>query len=512
VSFNSEIFEVQGGRKLSGELPMFIGGTLVHSVGGATVSLVNPATGRELTRTQEACLEDVDLAVDAASQVFTSGTWRNELRKTRAEVLHHIADLIHEFREQIYSLETLNNGRPIRETRAQLSILGDYFRYAASVLLTHRDDVIPSDGGHHVYTHRTPIGVCAIITPFNHPMLILGQSLPFALAAGNSVIVKPSELTPITTVFLALLASDAGLPPGVFNVITGGPEVSKALVSDRRVAKVNFTGGNRGGRAIAELTSTRSIKLTTELGGHSPVVVFEDADIESAVNGVTFASFIASGQTCIAASRVLVQSSIHEEFLTRLSSKVKSLRVGDPTLSETDVGPVISAASRDKVLHVVESAVLSGATLVTGGKAVPGEGDCADGFFLDPVVIAQIDPTSDIVSEEVFGPLIMIMPFKDEEEAIALANESEFALGAAVWTSDIGRGHRVAAAIESGICWVNDHHRLEVSVPWGGYGESGVGKEAGLEAFKDFTNQRVVIVRTERQSTDWYTSDDLRLN
>jgi acyl-CoA reductase-like NAD-dependent aldehyde dehydrogenase len=512
VDFHPEVFGISESRTLASDLPMFVDGEFVGSAEGAMAPLINPATGRQLGRAAEASTNDVSAAVDAAHEAFVRGTWSQRPRKERAAVLHRLADLIDEKREQIFTLETLNNGRPIRETKAQLSILGDYYRYAASVLLTHRDDVIPSDGGHHVYTLRSAMGVCAIITPFNHPMLILGQSLPFALAAGNSVVVKPSELTPVTTVFLAALAVEAGLPPGVFNVVTGAASVASALVADERVAKVNFTGGAGGGRAMVELTAGRPVKLTTELGGHSPVVVFEDADLDAAVCGVTFASFIASGQTCVAASRVLVQSSIYDQFLAELVAKARTLRLGDPTSAETDVGPVISADRREALLRAMARAEESGAVVISGGKAAVQVDDSTEGFFLEPAVVADVHPTMPIASEEVFGPFVVVMRFDDEQDAIELANRSRFALGAAVWTRDVGRAHRVAQAIESGICWVNDHHRLEVSVPWGGHRASGVGKEAGLEAFADFTNQRVVIVNNALQSSDWYGAGETRLN
>ncbi|GAA1143176.1 aldehyde dehydrogenase family protein [Nocardioides aquiterrae] len=508
---HEEVFGVAGGQ-LRGHVPLYVNGAFVTPGHGGSRRLINPATGHDLGTVVEADAADVAAAVEAAETAFRSGIWSRASSRDRAIVLNRLAALIDEYMQQIFTLETLGNGRPTRETQAQLSLLGDYYRYAASLLLTRRSEVMPSSGHHHIYTHRSPVGVCAIITPFNHPMLILAGSLAFALANGNSVVVKPSEFTPVTTVLLAALAVEAGLPPGVFNVVTGGAEVSAALVSDVRVAKVNFTGGTRGGLAMAELTANRPTKLTMELGGHTPVVVFDDADLDSAVNGVTFASFIAAGQTCIAASVILVQSGIHDEFVERLRSKAESLRIGDPLSEETDLGPVISADRRAAVIDATERAVAQGARLVTGGGAAePGSSAHADGFYVRPTILAGASPGMEIFDEEVFGPFVVIARFDDEQEAIEMANGSRYALGAAVWTESVGRAHRVAQRLDSGICWVNDHHRLEVSVPWGGYKLSGTGKEAGVEAFDDFSHQRAVIVRTE-ESPDWYTSSGQRLN
>jgi phenylacetaldehyde dehydrogenase len=507
---HEDIFGLHGGH-LRGHVPLFVNGSFVTPGHGESRPLVNPATGRELGTVVEADAADVDVAIAAADNAFRSGVWSRASSRDRAMVLNRLAALIDENMQQICMLETLGNGRPTRETQAQLSILGDYYRYAAGLLLTRRSDVIPSSGHHHIYTHRSPVGVCAIITPFNHPMLILAGSLAFALANGNSVVVKPSEFTPVTTVLLAALAVEAGVPPGVFNVVTGGAEASAALVSDVRVAKVNFTGGTRGGLAMAELTANRPTKLTMELGGHSPVLVFNDANLGAAVNGVTFASFIAAGQTCIAASVILVQSGIHDEFVERLRSKAESLRIGDPLSEETDLGPVLSADRRDAVIDATKRAVAGGARLVTGGSADARESANADGFYVPPTILANASPAMEIFDEEVFGPFVVIAKFEDEQEALEMANGSRFALGAAVWTESVGRAHRVAQHLDSGICWVNDHHRLEVSVPWGGYKLSGTGKEAGIEAFDDFSHQRVIIVRTD-ESPDWYSSSGLRLN
>ena len=494
-----------------GGVPLFINGEF-RPGGGKPRDIVNPATGRPFAGVTDASVEDVRSAVDAAAESHARGDWSGLSAKERAAVLNKFAELIEENAEYLYHLETLNNGRPIRETRAQLSILGDYYRYAAAAALTHRDAVIPSSGDHLISTQRTSIGVCAIISPFNHPLLILSQSLPFALAAGNSVVVKPSEFTPLTTLFLASLGAQAGLPDGVLNVVAGGPDVASALISDDRVQKINFTGGERGGLAIGQQVADRHVRLTKELGGHSPILIFDDADLDAAVNGVCFASFIAAGQTCIAASRLVVHTAVYDEFVNRLVTKIGSLRLGDPASMDTDLGPLVAADRRDAVLQAITDGEAEGAVRLAGGTADVSVEGSTDGFYVSPVVMGSVSPEMEVAQREVFGPFVIVMPFTDEAEAISIANDSRYALGAAVWTTDVSRAHWVAQRIDSGICWINDHHRLEVSVPWGGHKASGSGKEAGIEGYEDFTNQRAIIVRTSSPSPDWYGGTSGRLN
>ena len=493
---------------------MLIGGEEVEALTGERMPVVNPADGTVIGDVPAASAEDVDRAVLNARAAFDDGPWPHLDTFERARLINRFCDLIEDSLDQLYVLETLNNGRPVVETRAQLARLAEWYRYAAALLLSHRDATLPAKEGYVTYLERSPLGVCGLLTPFNHPMLILAQSLSGALAAGNTVVVKPSELTPFTTILLARLALEAGIPPGVFNVVTGiGPTAGAAIAEHPLVAKVNVTGGERAGRAVSAAAASRFAKVTAELGGKTPVVVFDDVDMDDAVNGVAFAGFVAAGQTCICGSRLLVHEGIYEEFVDRLAAKAASIRVGDPKDPETQMGPVISSTRRDSVLGYVEAARAEGGRVLSGGGVPDLPAPLDAGYYVEPTVIADVTNQMRAAREEIFGPVLVAIPFRDEEDAVAQANDSPFGLGAAVWTRDVARAHRVARRIESGVCWINDHHRVEPSMPWGGVKDSGVGKECGVESFDDFSNIKAVVVRTEPSGFDWYgeTASD-RLN
>lgn len=492
---------------------MVIGAEESEAKEGRRFAVLNPATAAVIAEVPDAGSEDVDRAVATARRAFDSGVWSQLAPSERAKHLHRFADKLEESLAELYALETLNNGRPVVETRAQLARVGEYYRYAASLLVAHRDSVLPSSGSHHVYLQRRPLGVCAILTPFNHPLLILAQSLSGALAAGNTVVIKPSELTPLTTLRLAHIALEAGMPEGVVNVITGeGATTGAALAAHPGVAKVNFTGGENGGRAVGLAAAERFARFTTELGGKTPVLVFDDSDLEVAVNGAAFGSFIAAGQTCIAGSRLLVQETIYPEFVERLAAKAAAIRVGDPSDDATQLGPVISAGRRESILSYIELGREAGAEIAVGGGRPDLPAPFDAGFYVEPTLISGADNEMRISQDEIFGPVAVAIPFSDEADALAKANDSRYALGAAVWTENVARAHRVAEQLQAGICWVNDHHRLEPSVPWGGSKDSGVGKESGLESFEDFSELKAVIVNLEGERSDWYGDTVNRLN
>ncbi|TCS76466.1 aldehyde dehydrogenase [Effusibacillus lacus] len=495
---------------MSSTLPtarLFINGEFCMSESGKTLEVINPATGEVIGHLSAADKVDVNRAVKAAKDSFESGVWSQISGRERAKVLNRFADLFEANLEELYRLETLNNGRPISETRAQISRLPDFFRYFAAEAWTHRDAVVPIEGPYLHYIQRIPLGVCALMTSFNHPLMILSKSLAPALATGNSVVIKPSEQTPFTTVRLVELLIEAGIPKGVVNLINGlGIEAGAPLADHPDVKKVVFTGGTEVGRSIGKSAANHFAKMTLELGGKGAVIIFDDMDLKRAVDGASFAAFIGAGQTCVCGSRILVQRSIYNKFLEAFKTKVNSIRYGDPFDPKTQLGPVISARSLDRILKMLDTARNQGAKVLTGGK-VPTDAP-KGGFFLEPTVFYDVTPEMEIANEEVFGPVTVVMPFDEEEDAIQIANGTRYGLAAGVWTNDVARSHRVASKLIFGMVWIQDHHRLDPASPWGGFKDSGVGRETGKESFEHFTETRAVTVNITGQTVDWYSPSD----
>lgn len=393
-------------------------------------------------------------------------------------------------------LEVQQTGRAIREMNAQVPSLVKWFKYYASIIRAEERSVLPTTGKLHNWIDRVPLGVVVQITPFNHPLLIAVKKIAPALAAGNSIILKPSELTPLTSLLLGKILKEAGLPDGVFFVLTGlGVTTGKWLVEHHLVKKVDVTGGTPAGRAIGAIAGANLAHYTAELGGKAPLVIFADADIDTAVNGIVFGSFIASGQTCIAATRILIHESIFAIVLEKLNNKIRTItqRMGSPTNVASMMGPMVSNKQLQGVITLVDDAAHRGATVLTGGTRMMGRSDLdgtdfSKGYFYPPTMLMS-SPDQDIKDtriwrEEAFGPVIVLADFDSEEAAIKLANDSEFGLGAAIWTQDLSRAFRVSQQIEAGICWVNTHHRNDPSSPWGGVKNSGVGSENGIGTSK----------------------------
>jgi acyl-CoA reductase-like NAD-dependent aldehyde dehydrogenase len=494
---------------------LFIDGREVPATRTDLLDVLNPATGGRIAQIAHASDADVDTAVRSAGRAFESPEWAAMSNRTRARLINKLADVFEANLEEMYVLETINNGRSLNETRAQVSRLPDFFRYNAGLAIARRDSVIPVDGNYLNYTLRTPIGVVGNSTPFNHPLMIMCKSLAPTLASGCTTVVKPSEYTPLTTLRLAELFVEAGLPPGVFNVVTGlGPSTGKALAEHPGLAKWVLTGGTEAGRITGALAGQNFAHQTLELGGKTPVLVFDDFDVEQAVNYAAFGAFIGAGQTCICGSRQIVQDKVYDEFVERLAAKARSIRIGNPSDPSVQLGPVVSARQQERVLRYIQIGLEEDrARLVAGGR-VPPDPSLAKGFFVEPTVFADVTPRMRIFQEEVFGPFVSVTRFSTEAEGLAMANDSPFGLAGAVRTKDITRAHRVAAKLNCGIVWINDHHRLDPASPWGGVKDSGIGRECGTESFDQHFETKSVMVRLDDAPFDWYqnTAGQPRLN
>jgi acyl-CoA reductase-like NAD-dependent aldehyde dehydrogenase len=494
---------------------LFIDGREVAASRPELLDVINPATGELLAQISHASDADVDRAVRSAGAAFESSEWSGMSNRTRAKLINKLADVFEAHLDEMFHLETTNNGRSLNETRAQISRLPDFFRYNAGLAIARRDAVIPVDGNYLNYTIRTPVGVVGNSTPFNHPLMIMVKSLAPTLASGCTTVVKPSEYTPLTTLRLAELFAEAGLPPGVFNVVTGlGPSTGRALAEHPGLAKWVLTGGTDAGRTTGALAGMNFAHQTLELGGKTPVLVFDDFDIDQAVNYAAFGGFIGAGQTCICGSRQIVQDRIYDEFVEKLAAKAKTIRIGNPIDPSVQLGPVVSARQQQRVLNYIRIGLEEDkARLVAGGRA-PADPALKNGFFVEPTVFADVTADMRIFQEEVFGPFVSVSRFSTEAEGLALANNSPFGLAGAVRTNNITRAHRVAARLKCGIVWINDHHRLDPASPWGGIKDSGIGRECGTESFDQHFETKSVMVRLDDAPFDWYkdTANQPRLN
>jgi acyl-CoA reductase-like NAD-dependent aldehyde dehydrogenase len=477
----------------------FIDGKFIPSVSGEYFPLLNPANGEITARIANSMPQDVENAVAAAYRAFKSSPWGRNL-SLRITCLRRLADKLRQKMPELVELETLITGRPIREMRAQLGRLPEWYDYFASVTETLEGSVVPFGPGYLNYTTREPLGVVGLLTPFNHPLLILTKKLAPALAAGNAVVIKPSELAPLTVNILAELIQQSGIPDGIVNVVHGlGSVAGKALAENPTLGKVDLTGGTPTGRAVASVVGYNLIKISAELGGKASLIIFDDADFTSAVNGAVFAGYIAAGQTCVQGARVLVPDAIYDRFAAAFVEKVSKLRVGAPMDNRTDVGPLISERQRERVLRAIEAGVKEGAKLAIGGTALP-----RPGWYVAPTVFTDVTRQMSVAREEIFGPVVCLMRYASEAEAIEIANDTEFGLAMGIWTNDIRRAHRVAGELQAGIVWINDHHRIGPSSSWGGYKHSGVGRENGIDCYKDYTQLKNVIVKTTADTFDWF--------
>ncbi|UAL31447.1 aldehyde dehydrogenase [Nocardioides rotundus] len=473
----------------------FIGGQYVPPTSGEYFVSTNPANQEALYEAARGTAEDVDRAVRSAQQAFDNPLWRDLSQTKRGHLLRRLGDLIGENAEELARMETLDNGKLLREMRGQMATLPEYYRYYAGLADKVEGRVIPtSDRRVLNYTMREPLGVVGAITPWNSPLTLTTSKLAPALCVGNTMVIKPSEYTSATVLRLAELVMEAGFPEGVVNAVTGfGPEAGQALVDHPGLAKISFTGSTATGSRIASTTAGRFIGSTLELGGKSPNIVFDDADVANAAMGVVAGIFAAAGQTCIAGSRVFAQRGVYDELLERVSNRAQSIVVGDPLAEDTELGPLAFGDQRDKVAGYVDLGRSEGARVLTGGEATDGG---LGGFFYQPTVLVDVTNDMRVVREEIFGPVAAVMPFDTEDEVVALANDTDYGLAAGVWTTGLARAHRMADRLDAGTIWVNTYRAMSPMSPRQGFKSSGVGVEHGQETLNEYTRLKSVWINT----------------
>ena len=472
---------------------LFIGGKWVDAVTGKTFPTINPATGEVLTQIAEGGEADADLAVQAAHRAFDSGPWPEMSAADRAKILWRIGDLIDKYNEELGTLETLDNGKPLFESRQiDMPMVAEVFRYYAGWATKIHGETVPVRGPFLNYTLREPLGVVAAIVPWNFPLLLASWKVAPALAAGNTVVLKPASWTPLTALRFAEICQEAGLPDGVVNVITGpGGVLGKALVRHPGVDKIAITGETRTGQEILRDSAGTLKRVTLELGGKSPNVVFADADLDAAVRGATVGIFYGKGEVCAAGSRLFVERRIHDDFMQKLVDRARKLQPGDPLDPKTRFGAIVSERQMETVLGYIEKGKAEGAQLVAGGERAQVNGR---GFYVQPTVFDGVRNDMTIAREEIFGPVLATITFDDIEEAVREANNTPYGLAAAVWTHDVAKAHRVARRLKAGTVWINTYNNYDPAAPFGGYKMSGYGRELGVHALEHYTQVKSVWV------------------
>ena len=472
---------------------LFIGGRWVDAASGKTFPTVNPATGETITLIAEGDERDAAAAVEAAHKAFHSGPWPEMSAADRAKILWKIGDLIDKYNEELGTLETLDNGKPIFESRQiDMPMTAEVFRYYAGWATKIHGETVPVRGPFLHYTLREPLGVVAAIVPWNFPLLLASWKVAPALATGNTVVLKPASWTPLTALRFAEICQEAGVPDGVLNVITGqGSTLGKAMVRHPGVAKVAITGETRTGQEILRDSADTLKRVTLELGGKSPNIIFADADLDAAVRGATIGIFYGKGEVCAAGSRLFVDKKIHDDFMQKLVDRAKKIQPGDPLDPKTRFGALVSERQMQAVLGYIEKGKAEGAKLVAGGERVSVGGK---GCFVQPTVFDGVRNDMTIAREEIFGPVLAAIEFGDIDDAVRLANETPYGLAAAVWTRDIAKAHRVARKLQAGTVWINTYNNYDPAAAFGGYKMSGYGRELSLHAIEHYTQVKSVWV------------------
>ncbi|MFQ5451443.1 MAG: aldehyde dehydrogenase family protein [Nitrospinaceae bacterium] len=479
---------------------MLIGGKRVDAASGETFEVVDPSTNKPLARVPKGGKEDIDRAVKAARRAFQNGPWKKLTASQRGKLIWNLADLIEERKEEFAQLETLDNGKPITVARvADIPLTIDHFRYYAGLATKIHGETLDISVPYSPetqffdFTLREPMGVVGQIIPWNFPLLMAAWKLGVALAAGNCIVLKPAEQTPLSALLLADLFSEAGFPDGVVNIVTGFGDAGAALAEHDDVDKIAFTGSTEVGHEIVKASAGNLKRVTLELGGKSPSIVFPDADLEIAAQGVAGAIFFNHGQCCCAGSRLLVHERVYDELVQRVSENAKNIQLGPGMDPNTQMGPLVSREQQDRVLEYIHSGKSEGGRTLTGGKA-PG-GEMESGCYVQPTVFEKVRPDMKIVREEIFGPVVVAAPFEDLDEAIGLGNETSYGLAASVWTRDINKAHKVARGLQAGTVWVNCHNIFDAAAPFGGYKQSGYGREMGVHALETYTQIKNVIIQ-----------------
>jgi acyl-CoA reductase-like NAD-dependent aldehyde dehydrogenase len=486
---------------MTNEYGLFIANETVGGAGQERFASINPYTGEAWAHVPQASAAQVADAIAAARHAFNT-TWRKTTGKTRGQLLHKLADLLEANAQRLGEVESTDNGKIIRETSGQMVFAARAYRFFAGAADKIFGDTIPLDQPDVFdFTRKEPLGVAVLITAWNSPLSLLANKLAPALAAGNCVVIKPSEHASVSTLEFAQLIREAGFPPGVVNIVTGDHRTGQALLTSGRIDKVSFTGSPGVGRQIASDAGCALIPVTLELGGKSPNIIFEDANLDRAVVGALAGIFGATGQTCVAGSRLLVQRSVYAEVASRLAARAQTIKLGNPLDMATEMGTAANEPQFNRIMKMINDAKTAGATLATGGNAAKGPG-LDKGFFIEPTIFTDVNNSMTIAREEVFGPVLSIIPFDTEEEAIAIANDTVYGLASGVWTTNLSRAMRMIRAIDAGTVWVNTYRVVSAMAPFGGFKESGFGKERGVAALDEFLQTKNVMIDFSEEERD----------